>query len=1690
MKSFFLTLLACCLFAMTSFAQTWNGAISSNWNDPNNWAPNAVPTSTSAVVINNVGFSPKLQSNVTIGVITVNPGVTLDFNGYSMTVLSGIGGYTLFSGATLINTNGATDIVLNITTGIWGYNAIIQGCTINDKITINIAGSDVFYEGVVANQFNGDVMYNVNAALTTHLSYGEASHYGGNFSFTRTVAGSSYIFSNAADVAGNFTYQNIVGGVNLLGNVGISTPIGGTCNINISYPSPNSFSLRRFKNLTLGGNIQVQNSQGFDVQDDTLKLMSLSIQGYRANSYAYFHRNKIEGNVTLEDDVSYAGGYNTTIEKNQIDGNATFTVNGSNNFYEASGAGNANVFNGNSIFNLNSGASAYISYEDKTTFNGNLSIIRTVGGYTRSFNAGATISGNFSYTNTSSGDNDIGNLATATNIAGTLNMNVNLASVSGFAMHRLINQTVGGKINVYNSRGFNLQNDTLKVDSLNLKYYRGNGYAYFFNNLLNGHLTMRDSANYAGGYNTTLENNTINGNATFSLYGINPFNDALGVSGGNIYNGNTIFNLNSSASLFLSHGDTSTFNGNLSVYRTAPGYVRAFNSGGNIIGNFTFNNTSSGDNDLGNLATATNISGTINMNVNLSPIGGFAMHRLINQTAGGKINIQNSRGFNVQSDTLKVDSLNIIWYRGNSYAYYFDNKLIGNLTLADSADYGGGYSTHLRNNTITGNSTFRTFGINAFYEADAINQPNIFNGNVSMIILGTGPVYTNHSAKSTINGNFTISRTVPGYTRLFASGADITGNFTYTKNAGGASDLGVFGSKTSIGGTININGTQTNGDAFSIRRIQNYTNGGSIVLQNIQGMDVQQDSLLLSSFSITGYGGNAYAYFFNNLISGNLNLQDNAAYSSGYSTNIQNNTINGNSVFTILGNNNLGEGNAANMANTFNGNVSFYGNGNGGLYISPDAASTYNGNVYISRNTAGVTNAFYNGATINGNLSFVKSVGGSTHFGSTNQRTSISGTLNMSVNQSLNDPFNMFWLVNNTSGGSINVQTTKAFNIQKDSLKVANFSISEYGGSGYAYFLNNQIEGGLNIADDASYTAGYNTTFENNTIYGNTVFTNNGTNLFNDAGGANSGNIYQGNVTYIRNGGNFNIATGDTNSYAGDFIQETDLNLNVNFIRFIGNTSSSINQLGTADVIIPNLMMNKTGAGAVTLNKPVLLINSCNFFSGDILSTNVNPLIFLNDATQNGANDNSHIIGTALKIGDDAFTFPLGNGIGLNTIGISAPSSTLDTFEARIVINNASLDGFPLASKDAALVNIEPFHYWTLNRISGSNPVTVTLGWGNPCVNAGINDLPTLAVSRWNGSLWSNLGNGGTSGNNASGTVSMAGNTNSFGPFILASTSNLNLWTGFYASISGTNSPICSGASTVLTASGAATYTWEPGGLSGNPVTVSPLVTTTYTVTAASPSGCLTTATKTITVNIMPNLSTTVTTAAVCTGASSTITVSGANTYIWQPGALTGASNTVTPASTTVYTITGTHANGCTNTTTRMITVGTCASCGTDVVISTSPYSILLTESTTFIETNGTVVIDSGAYVKFDAAPAYYILLKPGFLAKTGSVFIAQPLNGCIPGSPQEPSYKVAGIQNATELPGDIFIYPNPTSGKISINHPADLTEISIFDLMGKKVMPVRLSGNTQTDIDIGALPNGVYILYAKGYTNIKIIKN
>lgn len=132
---------------------------------------------------------------------------------------------------------------------------------------------------------------------------------------------------------------------------------------------------------------------------------------------------------------------------------------------------------------------------------------------------------------------------------------------------------------------------------------------------------------------------------------------------------------------------------------------------------------------------------------------------------------------------------------------------------------------------------------------------------------------------------------------------------------------------------------------------------------------------------------------------------------------------------------------------------------------------------------------------------------------------------------------------------------------------------------------------------------------------------------------------------------------------------------------------------------------------------------------------------------------------------------------------------------------------------------------------------------------------------------------------------------------------------------------LCVGESTILTATGANTYSWSTGATNANGITVSPTQTPTiYTVIASSAAGCTATASINITVNPLPIAAITGVTA-VCKGKSADLIATGGVLYAWDNGLGVSSTVTATPSATTTYQVTVTDTKGCKAITSRQITV-------------------------------------------------------------------------------------------------------------------------------------------------------------------------
>jgi PKD repeat protein len=352
--------------------------------------------------------------------------------------------------------------------------------------------------------------------------------------------------------------------------------------------------------------------------------------------------------------------------------------------------------------------------------------------------------------------------------------------------------------------------------------------------------------------------------------------------------------------------------------------------------------------------------------------------------------------------------------------------------------------------------------------------------------------------------------------------------------------------------------------------------------------------------------------------------------------------------------------------------------------------------------------------------------------------------------------------------------------------------------------------------------------------------------------------------------------------------------------------------------------------------------------------------------------------------------------------------------------------------------------------------------------------------------------------------------------------------------VAATSKTVCLGAAATLTASGASSYAWNTGATTSS-ISVTPTITTNYTVVGTNTLGCSNTRTLAVTVNPLPNVAST--SATICAGATATITASGASTYSWNTGATT-ANLTASPASNTNYTVTGTSAAGCVKTTTASITVGaapsisvnssticagataTLAASGvttytwnttsnaTSISVSptsTSVYTVTgnltgcavgatqtatVTVNSLPVVTMGTVsspLCVANAPVTLSGTPTGGTFSGTGVVGNTFDPSVSgqgtfsllydyMDGNGC--SATDTKTVNVSLCTGVTELTStNISIYPNPARDAFNVMMDASLinnTTIELYDAIGKLVIAEKVV-NVQTTIKIDALAKGIY---------------
>ncbi|MFN4081546.1 MAG: beta strand repeat-containing protein, partial [Saprospiraceae bacterium] len=277
---------------------------------------------------------------------------------------------------------------------------------------------------------------------------------------------------------------------------------------------------------------------------------------------------------------------------------------------------------------------------------------------------------------------------------------------------------------------------------------------------------------------------------------------------------------------------------------------------------------------------------------------------------------------------------------------------------------------------------------------------------------------------------------------------------------------------------------------------------------------------------------------------------------------------------------------------------------------------------------------------------------------------------------------------------------------------------------------------------------------------------------------------------------------------------------------------------------------------------------------------------------------------------------------------------------------------------------------------------------------------------------------------------------------------------------------ICVGASATLTATGGLSYAWSTGENTAS-ITVSPLVTTTYTVTATDGLGCTGTATVQIVVNPLPIATITPANASICLDDAQDLTASGGIDYLWSTGENTSVI-TVSPAATTTYFVTVTDVNSCQSTASATVTI-----------LSSPVVSGVLTQPTTCVSTDGAIALTiSGAMgpYAFEWSTPNGSGLTPGQQNQSGltvgTYFVTVTAgNGCTSAE----SFTLIGPGNCDACPtmGALTAMPSP----VCLGNDVELTVINLTSMNPTygiifKYFPAPVSDPYSGGTVIATIPN------------------
>ena len=933
----------------------------------------------------------------------------------------------------------------------------------------------------------------------------------------------------------------------------------------------------------------------------------------------------------------------------------------------------------------------------------------------------------------------------------------------------------------------------------------GFGSNQFVTFVASGALTISNTKiNYA--LKTNCANAAINGSTFSSAYELVATPTAHSYCGGNKFNGNFIVENKSTFALAMGATNPDTFNGTVTIKRTGTGDLHMSN---NSVGNIytkpiTCYSTAAGGITFGNANGTSIFNGT------------SCLKSLATYMTAGSLYLKNITKTSTDSSSIVVDAGTVTVGPSMNITGVFTVTAYG-VNMNGGANVGVATSNAFENNvdlTYTGQGNYSSLGGNLFKGTLKITN----SGSTSPTnIVGFASTYNDQ-----VNGNLTIVNT--GALRAIILGTvknfDLRGNAyvnntnTGTIQLGDRTTTGVFLFATDKKTFIGFNGGVTNGyinfssvnqamptDATSTGFLFDLKilNGTCATIM-VGDLTIFRSRIEFEAPEILVTGGQ----FYNNTT---LTVLDGCTVARAVTTpalptlgsyiarhsrfykdltcNAKNTSqvnptpaffisadaagtnetvlVDGNLILEQVTNNSrpITVATNASVKITVAGLLKVrHGGGNKHITVALNGQATVTGNIELSRGITGGTGLIYLGSEITTSLF--------THNGTSVSieptKTFLGGGISFNYFKQTNSTGTITLLLptpaSNTTSVNLGYNSDFKSPVSVDATTVTIFQANFFQNVVLnSWSTGSYIKGIVNFTSDVSFTHNIPGTVNliiNSTAASNVTFNGNlALNANNATGLITSGSTAS--FTSITNVNKNLTYTNTSNAAVPTFFATTN---------FLGSIDQYMNY-SPASITFQHVTINKP-TGKLYVQKDVTITGNANFTTGIVVVPSSNVATFNSGSVVQSQGVTSYIDGKAQKIGNVAFTFPIGKNVFYAPIAISAPCNVAAAITADYLARYV-YDVHPAGASGTlspTLLDINIAGYWTVtcpNTYSCS--IAVTLPW-NTTSNLSINKS-VMTVAKYIPTTWYDAGNVSSTGDAMTGSVTAATSTAFVGDYVL-----------------------------------------------------------------------------------------------------------------------------------------------------------------------------------------------------------------------------------------------------------------------------------------------------------------------------------